>query len=118
MTSSTAERHYAAAPAIESAIRTAPPGQVAPPPPRIDLDPDDVRNGLGRLVLTLVELIRELMERQAIRRMEAGSLTAEETERLGITFMRLSEEMERLKVHFGLEDDDLNIDLGPLGKLL
>jgi len=87
-------------------------------PPRIALKEDDVRNGLGRLVLTIVELLRELLERQAIRRMEAGSLTEPEIERLGTTFLRLGEEMKRLKKEFGLEDEDLNIDLGPLGRLL
>ncbi len=85
---------------------------------RIALQPDDVRNGLGRLVLTIVELIRELLERQAIRRMEAGSLTELEVERIGLTFLRLSEQMETLKAAFGLEGQDLNLDLGPLGKLL
>jgi len=87
-------------------------------PPRIELKPDDVKNGLGKLVLTLVELLRELLERQAIRRIEGGSLTDAEIERLGTTFMRLAEEMDRLKREFGLHDDDLNIDLGPLGSLL
>ncbi|HUS44815.1 MAG TPA: gas vesicle protein K [Phycisphaerae bacterium] len=87
-------------------------------PPRITLDPEDVKNGLGKLVLMLVELLRELLERQAIRRIEAGSLTDEEIERLGSTFMRLSEQMEELKKHFGLKTADLNIDLGPLGRLL
>ncbi len=87
-------------------------------PPRIELKPDDVRNGLGRLVLTLIELLRELLERQAIRRIEGGSLTDAEVERLGTTFMRLADEMERLKREFGLRDDDLNLDLGPLGSLL
>ena len=86
--------------------------------PRIALKEDDVKNGLGKLVLTLIELLRELLERQAIRRMEGGSLTDAEVERLGSTFLRLSEEMERLKQEFGLEDEDLNIDLGPLGRLL
>jgi hypothetical protein len=85
---------------------------------RISLKQDDVKNGLGKLVLTLLELIRELLERQAIRRMEAGSLTDEEVERLGTTFMQLAQEMERLKRDFGLKDEDLNLDLGPLGKLL
>lgn len=85
---------------------------------RIDIDPDNVRNGLGKLVLTLVELIRELLERQAIRRMESGSLTDQEIERLGTTFLRISEQMDHLKQVFGLEDDDLNLDLGPLGRLL
>jgi len=87
-------------------------------PPRIALKQDEVKNGLGKLVLTLVELLRELLERQAIRRIEGGSLTDEEIERLGSTFMRLSEQVERLKKHFGLADADLNIDLGPLGRLL
>jgi len=87
-------------------------------PPRIELKHDDVKNGLGKLVLTLVELLRELLERQAIRRIEGGSLTDVEIERLGTTFMRLAEEMDRLKDHFGLSNDDLNLDLGPLGSLL
>jgi len=90
----------------------------SPVPSRIDLSQDDVSNGLGKLVLTLVELIRELLERQAVRRMEAGSLTDAEIERLGTTFMQLAEQMDQLKEHFGLDAEDLNIDLGPLGKLL
>jgi len=87
-------------------------------PPKISIRPDDVKDGLGKLVLTLVELIRNLLERQAIRRMEAGSLSEAEVERLGTTFLRLSEEVARLKREFGLQDEDLNIDLGPLGKLM
>jgi len=86
--------------------------------PRIAFDPEDVKTGLGKLVLTIVNLLRDLLERQAIRRMEAGSLTDEETERVGKTFMRLAVEVERLKKEFGLEGEELNIDLGPLGKLL
>ena len=86
-------------------------------PSRIRIDPENVRNGLVQLVLTLIELLRELLERQALRRIDGGSLTAEEIERLGLTFLRLSEEMDRLKQQFGLTDDDLNLDLGPLGKL-
>jgi hypothetical protein len=86
--------------------------------PRIKLDPENVKNGLGQLVLTVVELVRQLLERQALRRMEGGSLNDEEVERLGTTFMRLAEEIDRLKIEFGLEDEDLNLDLGPLGKLL
>ena len=85
---------------------------------RIQFGADDARQGLGKLVLTLVELIRELLERQAIRRMEAGSLNDDEIERLGTTFLQLSEQVAILKTAFGLEGDDLNIDLGPLGKLL
>ena len=87
-------------------------------PLRIGFQPDDVRNGLGKLVLTLVELIRQLLERQAQRRMESGSLSEEEIERIGLTFLRLSEQMDELKRVFGLEGEELNLDLGPLGKLL
>ena len=85
---------------------------------RVDADPDNVERGLAQLVLTLVELLRQLMERQAVRRVEGGSLTDDEIERLGLTFMRLEQRMDQLKEAFGLEDDDLNLDLGPLGKLL
>jgi len=86
--------------------------------PRIALDPENIRKGLGQLVLTLVELIRQLLEKQALRRIEGGSLSEEEIERLGLTFLRLGEEMEWLKKEFGLTDAELNLDLGPLGKLL
>jgi tRNA(Met) C34 N-acetyltransferase TmcA len=86
--------------------------------PRIALDPENIRKGLGQLVLTLVELIRQLLEKQALRRIEGESLSVDEVEKLGLTFLRLGEEMEWLKNQFGLSDEDLNIDLGPLGKLL
>jgi hypothetical protein len=85
---------------------------------RVEADPENVERGLAQLVLTLVELLRQLMERQAVRRVEGGSLTDEEIERLGLTFLRLEERMAQLKESFGLEDEDLNLDLGPLGKLL
>ncbi len=87
-------------------------------PRRVDADPERVEQGLAQLVLTLVELLRQLMERQALRRMDQGSLTDEEIERLGETFMKLEQRVEQLKREFGLEDKDLNLDLGPLGKLL
>ena len=87
-------------------------------PRRIDADPEKVERGLAHLVLTLIELLRELMERQALRRMEHGALSDEEIERLGQTFMRLSERMDELKAAFGLEDTELNLNLGPLGNLL
>ncbi|MGA2031771.1 MAG: gas vesicle protein K [Thermoguttaceae bacterium] len=87
------------------------------PPTQIRVDPENARNGLMQLVLTLVELIRELLERQALRRIDSGTLTAAEVERLGLTFLRLSQEMARLKTDFGFRDEDLNIDLGPLGRL-
>ncbi len=85
---------------------------------RVSLKPDDIQNGLGKLVLTLVELIRQLLERQAIRRIEAESLTADEIENLGVTFLQLGKQMTQLREQFGLVEDDLNLDLGPLGKLL
>jgi hypothetical protein len=85
---------------------------------RIHLDQDNVKNGLGQLVLTLVKLIHELLERQAIRRFEAGSLGDEEIDRLGLTLMKQAEEIERLRKALGLEEEDLNIDLGPLGRLM
>ena len=87
-------------------------------PRRVNADPERVEKGLAQLVLTLVELLRQLMERQALRRMEAGTLTDEQIERLGDTFMKLEARMQELKAHFELEDRDLNLNLGPLGNLL
>jgi hypothetical protein len=84
---------------------------------RLNADPEHVERGLAGLVLTIVDLLRELMERQALRRMEAGSLSDEEVERLGVAFMKLSERMDELKEEFGLTDKDLDIDLGPIGTL-
>ena len=84
----------------------------------IDADPENVERGLAQLVLTIVELLRQLMERQAIRRVEAGGLDDETVERLGRTLMALEQRMEELKRVFGLTDEDLNLDLGPLGRLL
>jgi hypothetical protein len=94
-----------------------PAAAVADLPVKLQLQPENVRNGLAQLVLTLVELLRELLERQALRRIDAGSLTAGEVERVGTTFLRLTEEIERLKQYFGFTDEDLNLNLGPLGKL-
>ncbi|GLY74015.1 gas vesicle protein K [Actinoallomurus iriomotensis] len=85
---------------------------------RLHTDPDTVERDLVKLVLTLVELIRQLMERQAIRRVEGGGLSEDQVEQLGLALMRLDEAMGRLKDHFGLDDHDLNLDLGPLGPLL
>ena len=93
------------------------PSAVADLPSKIRLQPENVRNGLAQLVLTLVELLRELLERQALRRIDAGSLGSGEVERLGTTFLRLAEEIDKLKQYFGFTDEDLNLDLGPLGKL-
>jgi hypothetical protein len=85
---------------------------------RVDADPEKVEKGLAQLVLTLIELLRQLMERQAMHRVDAGGLTDEQIERIGQTLMALEERMEELKEIFGLEDEDLNLDLGPLGNLL
>ena len=87
-------------------------------PRRVDADPEKVERGLAQLVLTVIELLRQLMERQALRRMEQGTLTDDEIERLGETFMKLERRMAELKEHFELEDRDLNLSLGPLGRLL
>ncbi len=87
-------------------------------PDRIDAGPEKVERGLAKLVLTLIELLRQLLERQAMRRMEGGALTEEEVERMGLTFMQLEKKMEELKAHFGLEGEELNIHLGPLGDLM
>ena len=92
-------------------------GAAAAKRPPIRLDPDNVRSGLAQLVLTVVELVRELLERQALRRIEGGALRPEEVERLGTTFLRLDEEMDRLKRLFDFTDEDLNLSLGPLGRL-
>lgn len=86
--------------------------------PKANIDPKNVEKGLARLVLTLVELIRKLMEKQAVRNIDAGQLNAQEIERVGNTFFLLDERMEQLKMTFGLQDEDLNLDLGPLGELL
>jgi uncharacterized protein YjiS (DUF1127 family) len=85
---------------------------------RVTADPETVERGLAQLVLTLIELLRQLMERQALRRLDEGSLSDDEIERLGQTFMKLSDRMDELKEHFGLRDEDLNLNLGPLGDLL
>jgi uncharacterized protein YjiS (DUF1127 family) len=87
-------------------------------PPRVVADPEKVEQGLAQLVLTLIELLRQLMERQALRRMDVGDLTDEQVEKLGLTFMRLADRMDELKATFGLRDEDLNLDLGPIGSLL
>ena len=93
--------------------------EIAPSlPSRIDANPEDVEAGLGKLVLTLVEFLRQVLEHQAVRRMEGGTLSDEEIERLGLALMRLQERLEEIKNEFGLEGEDLNIDLGPLGRLI
>jgi hypothetical protein len=99
---------------LETALRQ----QLTPGARRLSLDEGKLKNGLGQLVLTLVKLLHELLEKQAIRRMEGGSLSDAEIERLGTALMRQAEEIDRLRVEFGLTEEDLNLDLGPLGRLL
>ena len=87
-------------------------------PPRWNADPEDVRRSVAKLVLTLIEFIRQILERQAIRRMEARTLTPEETESVGLALMRLEETIRDLCGQFGLQPEDLKLDLGPVGKLV
>lgn len=87
-------------------------------PPRWNADPEDVKRSVAKLVLTLVDAIRQLLERQAIRRMENDTLTDEETEAIGLALMRLEEAVRDIAAQFDLAPEDLNLDLGPLGKLV
>jgi len=87
-------------------------------PKKIDANPKNVEKGLAKLVLTLIELIRKLLEKQAMRRVEAGSLSDEQIENVGETLMKLENKMEELKGMFGLKDEELNLNLGPLGNLM
>ena len=87
-------------------------------PDRVNVDPEGVEQGLAKLVLTLVEFLRQLLERQAIRRMDGGTLTDDEIERVGIALMRLEAKVREMAEAFGLDPDDLNLGLGPIGKLL
>lgn len=86
-------------------------------PSHIDVAPDEVERGLAKLVLTLVEFLRQLLERQAVRRMEGGSLSDDEVERVGVALMRLERKVGEMAATFGLRPDELNVDLGPLGRL-
>ncbi|POX46575.1 gas vesicle protein K [Streptomyces sp. Ru72] len=85
---------------------------------RLDLEPDTVERDLVKLVLTVVELLRQLMERQALRRFDTGELTEDQEERIGLTLMLLEDRMAQLRERYGLRPEDLNLDLGPLGSLL
>lgn len=86
-------------------------------PARWNADPEEVQRSVAKLVLTLIEFLRQLFEKQTIRRMEAGTLDPEQTEALGVALMRLEETVTDLCTRFGLSPSDLNIDLGPLGRL-
>jgi len=87
-------------------------------PPRWNADPEDVQRSVARLVLALVEFVRKLLEKQAIRRMEGGTLTPEETEAVGQALMKLEETVNDIAARFGLTPEELNLDLGPLGRLI
>jgi len=87
-------------------------------PERINIDARTLEQGLAKLVLSLIELVRRLLEKQAVRRMEGGDLSAEQIEDLGLALMKLEEKMEDLKAQFGLSSEDLNLDLGPIGRLI
>ncbi|CAL9636042.1 hypothetical protein SUDANB176_06216 [Streptomyces sp. enrichment culture] len=115
---------HAAPPAEPHAAPPAEPHAAPPAEPhgsrrrRLDLEPDTVERDLVKLVLTVVELLRQLMERQALRRFDEGDLTEEQEERIGLTLMLLEERMTELRERYGLRPEDLNLDLGPLGPLL
>ena len=87
-------------------------------PSRINIDAQSVEQGLAKLVLTLIEFIRRLLEKQAVRRMEGGDLSPEQIEELGLALMKLEAKLQELKTQFKLTDDDLNLDLGPIGRLI
>lgn len=87
-------------------------------PSRVEIDPDTVQQDLGRLVLTLVELLRRVVEHQALQRMDDADLDDAQVERMGVALLQLEEKMKEMKDLFGLADEELNLDLGPLGKLL
>jgi hypothetical protein len=93
--------------------------EIAPAlPQRIEAGPDDIEAGVAKLVLTLIEFLRKVLEHQAVRRMEGGGLSDEEIENVGLALMRLEDRLGEIRTVFGLEGEDLNIDLGPLGRLL
>ena len=85
---------------------------------RVDCSPESVEQGLAKLVLGLIELLRRLLERQAVRRMDGGSLSEQQIENMGVALMRLEETVHDLARRFGLKPEDLNLDLGPLGRLI
>ena len=122
-TEEAARKHGLAWPAVDVAgarvaARRARSARRASAPPRWNADPEDVRRSVAKLVLTLVEFIRQFLERQAIRRMDAGTLTEEETEAVGLALMRLEETVREMGAQFGLAPEDLKLDLGPIGKLM
>jgi hypothetical protein len=112
-----AEEDSAPLPPPRATAAPAPSTPAEPPPRRIELDPKSSEKGVARLVLTLVDFIRRLLERQAIRRMEGGLIDEAAIERMGETLSRLEEKVREMGSSFGLKPEDLDIDLGPLGRL-
>jgi Gas vesicle protein K len=104
--------------AIPQSQVSIPNSQVALELPRINGTPEEVEQGLAKLVLSLVEFLRQVLERQAVRRMDAGDLSDDDIERMGLTLMRLEEKVVEMADQFGLSPEELNLDLGPVGKLL
>jgi hypothetical protein len=88
------------------------------PDARVAIDPERAANGIARLVLALIKFLHELMQRQALRKMEKGTLSAAQVEQLGVALMKQAEELDRLRREFKLEEEELNLDLGPLGRLV
>jgi hypothetical protein len=111
------ESNHGAAGSLEDPAEAALQALARALPDRINADPERVEQGLARLVLTVIELLREVLEHQAVRRMDGGTLSEQEIERLGLALLKLNHRMDELKGIFGLTDEDLNIDLGPLGRL-
>jgi hypothetical protein len=99
------------------ALRTEVSRKSGPAPARWNAEPEDVRKSVAQLVLALVEFLRKLLERQAVRRMDAETLTEEQVEAIGLALMQLEEAVRELAERFGLDPEDLNLDLGPLGRL-
>jgi len=105
--------------ADDAALFAAELAELAPAlPGRIEARRENIDQGLAKLVLTLIEFIRQLLEHQAVRRMEGGALTDTQVEELGLALLRLRERLDQIKDAFGLSGEELNIDLGPLGRLL
>lgn len=118
LTSSHAAVSGAESPAtLEQVLAAAQALAAKPKTGKLSLDPENLRQGLGQLVLTLVKLLHELLERQAVRRIEGGAMTDKQIEDVGYTLMRQSEEIARLASEFGLQESDLDLDLGPIGRL-
>ena len=104
--------------AIPTIVGPERPSPLPRPGGKLNVDPENVKNGLAQLVLVVVRLLHELLEKQAVKRIDGGSLTDEQIERLGTTLMLQAQELRKLQTLFGFDDEEMNLDLGPLGKLI